>query len=171
MSLSEVDPNADLKTDPTEAIPKGYGSWSSLSRALSATVVEALDASLELDVDQPGARLVIPFGTITVLAMVQVIVDLVVATRRHSTDRSREPSRQLVVATAASGHSYGRLLYVCDSSATFYFLVDTGANVSVIPREADKRNLISTRLTLQASNNTKTRTHGQKMLTLNLDLR
>ncbi|CAH8493835.1 unnamed protein product [Dicrocoelium dendriticum] len=75
------------------------------------------------------------------------------------------------MATAASGQSYSRLLYVYDSSTNLNFLVDTGAEVSVIPRSAEKRNLLPTGLTLQAANNTKIHTYGQKMLTLNLGLR
>ncbi|CAH8558048.1 unnamed protein product [Dicrocoelium dendriticum] len=81
-----------LKLTRLKPFLRGYRNWSSPSRALIATVVEALDAPLEVDVVPPGVRNVISVGTTTVLAMMQGIVDLVVTIRSHSTNRSRETS-------------------------------------------------------------------------------
>ena len=40
---------------------------------------------------------------------------------------------QPLVATGVSGHSHSRLFYITDNSSGLKFLVDTGAQVSVIP--------------------------------------
>ena len=40
---------------------------------------------------------------------------------------------QLLVVTSAAGRQKGRLLYVTDCEFRLHFLVDTGAEVSIIP--------------------------------------
>ena len=74
------------------------------------------------------------------------------------------------MAISDSGPPPSCLFYVTDRSSGFRFLVDTGAEVSVIPPSATdrtKQDLFS----LQAVNNTPIATHGNKLLTLNLGLR
>nr|CDS31407.1 gag pol polyprotein [Hymenolepis microstoma] len=51
------------------------------------------------------------------------------------------------------------------------FLIDTGFEVSVIPRSAENRYLLPTGNSLRAANNTKICTYGQKFLNLDLGLR
>ncbi|CAH8550920.1 unnamed protein product [Dicrocoelium dendriticum] len=75
------------------------------------------------------------------------------------------------MATTSAGTSSSRLLFVRDSTTNLSFLVDTGAEVSVLPRGMEKRYLIPTGPTLQAANNTRIQTYGQKLLTLDLGLR
>ncbi|CAH8611522.1 unnamed protein product [Dicrocoelium dendriticum] len=75
------------------------------------------------------------------------------------------------MATAVAGQILSRLLYVFDSTTKLHFLVDTGAEISVIPRSLEKRPLQQAGLTLQAANQTKIATYGQKLLHLSLGLR
>ena len=65
-------------------------------------------------------------------------------------------------------------LIVCDSATNIKFLIDTGADVSVIPpTAADKRNIKNKSSTPKffAANNTPIKTYGQKRLQLTLGLR
>ena len=77
---------------------------------------------------------------------------------------------QCVEATNVAGPHPRSLFYITDRHSGVRFLVDTGAQVSVIPPAATDRNL-SSNLTLQAVNNTTIRTYGTRSLTLNLGLR
>ena len=62
------------------------------------------------------------------------------------------------------------LFFITDRDSGTRFLIDTRAQVSVIPPSAKDRHSPST-LTLQAVNNTHIRTYGSRSLTLNLGLR
>lgn len=64
-----------------------------------------------------------------------------------------------------------RLLFVLDKTSGHRFLVDTGAEVSVIPSGTDKRRHQTTKYTLQAANGTPIKTFGQQFLSLDLGLR
>ena len=71
----------------------------------------------------------------------------------------------------APGLHPSRLFYVTDQSTSLRFLVDTGAQVSVLsPSHADRKNQQAD-LTLQAVNNTSIPTYSTRSLTLNLGLR
>ena len=74
---------------------------------------------------------------------------------------------QLLVATGVAGPSLSRLFYLTDKSNALHFLVDTGAEVSMIPPNVKDFNHPST-LTLQAVNNSAIPTFGTRSLTLNL---
>uniref|UniRef100_A0A1X7TI82 Peptidase A2 domain-containing protein n=1 Tax=Amphimedon queenslandica TaxID=400682 RepID=A0A1X7TI82_AMPQE len=76
-----------------------------------------------------------------------------------------------LTATSAPGPINSRLFFITDKSSGRRFLVDTGAEVSVLPpSKADK--LQGCRgFTLQAANNTQIYTYGSRSLTLNLGLR
>ena len=68
------------------------------------------------------------------------------------------------------GHSLSRLFFVTDKSSGLRFLIDTGADVSVIPPSHSDR-VHRHDLCLQAINNTPIPTYGTRSLTLNLGLR
>lgn len=75
------------------------------------------------------------------------------------------------MAATVPGQPTSRLFYVHDNLTKLRFLIDTGAEVSVIPPGTDKRDLLPTPCTLRAANRTTIRTYGQKRLTLDLGLR
>lgn len=82
-------------------------------------------------------------------------------------------SGPVLAATSADGLliSPSRLFYVSDRSTGLRFLVDTGAEVSVIPPTRTDRNNRHGNFSLQAVNNTSIATYGIRSLTLNLGLR
>ena len=75
------------------------------------------------------------------------------------------------MATSLPGTSPpSRLFYVTNRPSGTRFLVDTGADISIIPPSpAEKRHLSSR--TLQAVNQTSIQTYGEKSLTLDIGLR
>ena len=77
---------------------------------------------------------------------------------------------QYVEATDVTGLNSSHLFHITDRRSGLRFLIDTGAQVSVIPPSPADRNTPST-LTLQAVNNTRIRTYGTRSLALNLGLR
>ena len=79
--------------------------------------------------------------------------------------------RQRLMATSLPGTTPpSRLFYVTDRPSGARFLVDTGADTSIIPPSpAEKRHLFSR--TLQAVNQTSIQTYGEKSLTLDIGLR
>nr|VZI32598.1 unnamed protein product [Spirometra erinaceieuropaei] len=79
--------------------------------------------------------------------------------------------RQPVMATTDAGPSRpSSLFYINDKSSGLRFLVDTGAEVSVIPPLRHHR-LKPSQFSLQAANSTTISTYGQRSLTLDLGLR
>nr|VZI48402.1 unnamed protein product [Spirometra erinaceieuropaei] len=79
--------------------------------------------------------------------------------------------RQPVIATTAAGPSRpSRLFFINDKSSGFRFLVDIGAEVSVIP-PLRRHRLKPSQFSLQAANSTTISTYGQRSLTLDLGLR
>ena len=78
---------------------------------------------------------------------------------------------QSLMATGATGLSPSRLFHIFDQSTRLRFLVDTGAEVSIIsPSKSDRQNQQET-LILQAVNGTPIATFGTCSLTLDLGLR
>ena len=75
------------------------------------------------------------------------------------------------MAASAPGLLPSRLFYVTDRSNGFRFLVDTGAEVSVIPPSATDRKHRRDSLTLQAVNDSPIATYGDRLLTVNIGLR
>ena len=71
--------------------------------------------------------------------------------------------------TAGVQHG-SRLFYIRDKNTGYLFLVDTGAQISVIPPDP-KKNSKPSSYTLQAANGSKIETYGEIALTLNLGLR
>ena len=78
---------------------------------------------------------------------------------------------QLLVAMGVTGlNHHSRLFYIVDACYKLPFLIDTGADVSIIPStSADKNNCCH--LTLQAVNNSPISIFSTRSLTLNLGLR
>ena len=84
----------------------------------------------------------------------------------------RKRSGQALTATSSPGHiPHGHLFYVTDHSLGFRFLVDTGAEVSVIPPTSAERQGGKGDFNLQTANSTPIATYGRRSLTLNLGLR
>ena len=77
----------------------------------------------------------------------------------------------LVVGNAAGNRSQSRLFYVTDTNSGLRFLVDTGAEVSLLPASISDRNRNQTGLPLQAANNSTISTFGTRSLTLDFSLR
>lgn len=79
-------------------------------------------------------------------------------------------SGQSLVATS-TGQQPSRLFYVTDKHSGSRFLVDTGAEASVIPPSPAERKHRQERSSLQAVNGTPIATYGSRSLTLDLGLR
>ena len=77
----------------------------------------------------------------------------------------------LVVGNAAGNRSQSRLFYVTDTNLGLRFLVDTGAEVSLLPASISNRNRNQAGLPLQAANNSTISTFGTRSLTLDFSLR
>ena len=75
------------------------------------------------------------------------------------------------LAATSTGQQPSRLFYVTNKRSGFRFLVDTGAEASVIPPSPTERKHRQECLGLQAVNGTPIATYGSRSLTLNLGLR
>ena len=82
-----------------------------------------------------------------------------------------KPPGQQLAATSSAGHPTSRLFYVNDRSTGLKFLVDTGAEVSAVPRSRAYQRDQCQGPALQAVNNTTIATYGTCSLTLDLGLR
>ena len=82
-----------------------------------------------------------------------------------------KPTGQQLAATSSAGHPASRLFYVNDRSTGLKFLVDTGAEVSAVPRSRAHQRTQCQGPALQAVNNTTIATYGTCSLTLDLGLR
>ena len=78
---------------------------------------------------------------------------------------------QSLAATGVPGLVPSRLFYITDRTQGLRFLVDTGAEVSVLPAACVKQKCPSESLTLHAVNGTPIATYGTRSLSLNLGLR
>jgi hypothetical protein len=76
------------------------------------------------------------------------------------------------MATAGTGvkHYFSRLFYITDRGTNRQFLVDTGAEISVIPPSTTDRSNPQD-MVLQAANNTSIPTFGRRSITLDLGLK
>lgn len=72
------------------------------------------------------------------------------------------------MVTGAAGLSPSRLFHVTDNATGLCFLVDTGAEVSIIPPSRTDQKHIQDNLSLQAVNNMSIVTYSTRSLTLNL---
>lgn len=76
-----------------------------------------------------------------------------------------------LTAACDNGQRESRLFYVADRTAGHRFLVDTGAEVSVVPASLADRRCAPQTSPLQAVNNSAIATYGQRSLTIDLGLR
>ncbi len=81
----------------------------------------------------------------------------------------KRTGRQLAATGVAGQPHLGRLFYIHDISSNTRFLVDTGAEVSVVPPFHTERSHQPSTFTLQAVNGSKITTFGVRSLTLNLE--
>ncbi|BHF61467.1 hypothetical protein SprV_0100444100 [Sparganum proliferum] len=109
------------------------------------------------------------------MASLKIQLARLTSSRSYSRRRSPEagkPVSQRIDATVFSGYSgSGRTFYVCDIATRRRFLVDTGAQISVVPPTAADRRFPSRGLHLQAANCSPIPTFGSLSLTLNIGLR
>ncbi len=82
----------------------------------------------------------------------------------------KRPGHSLVAASDG-GPNPSRLFYIHDRLSGLRFLVDTGAQVSIIPPSPSERNRSQEHSYLQAVNGTNIATYGIRSLTLDLGLR
>ncbi|CAH8429170.1 unnamed protein product, partial [Schistosoma margrebowiei] len=76
------------------------------------------------------------------------------------------------MAAPVSGHYPSRLFHVRDRISGSDFLVDTGAEISIVPLHlSQRRHSQSTKLSLVAANNTVIKTYGEQSLILDFGLR
>ena len=61
--------------------------------------------------------------------------------------------------------------FTCRIFLGYYFLIDTGAEISVLPPTTSEQRIGKNSFSLQAANNSVIATYGQRSLTLNLGLR
>ena len=71
----------------------------------------------------------------------------------------------------AGGVTKGRLLHIQNVSTGLTFLVDSGAQISLLPATNSYRFRGSDKLTLQAVNKSVIKTYGQKLMTLDLGVK
>ena len=77
---------------------------------------------------------------------------------------------QLLMATSVAGQQPSCLFYITDSLTGLCFLVDTGADISVIPPSVSERKHCKDSFSLQAVNNTQIATYNTQLCTLNIGL-
>ncbi|XP_077492308.1 uncharacterized protein LOC144103476 [Amblyomma americanum] len=82
-----------------------------------------------------------------------------------------KPASESLMAAGDSGSTYSRILYVTDRILGCHFLVDTSAQVSVVPTSCLDRQRAVQGAPLQAVNASQIATHGQRSATLDLGLR
>ncbi len=78
--------------------------------------------------------------------------------------------RQSSYATLDSGPKISRL-YITDKSSNKNFLIDTGADISVVPPTSQEKKNAPCKFQLFAANGSQIKTYGSKSITLNLGLR
>ncbi|BHF68324.1 hypothetical protein SprV_0301135800 [Sparganum proliferum] len=106
------------------------------------------------------------------IASLKLQLARITCSRSPSRHRSRKPASQRIDATVFSGSpSSGRTFYVCDKVTRRRFLVDTGAQISVVPPTPVDRRCPSPGLHLQAANCSPISTFGSRSLTLIIGLR
>nr|VZH92784.1 unnamed protein product [Spirometra erinaceieuropaei] len=106
------------------------------------------------------------------MASLKIQLARLTSSRSRSRPKTGKPVSQRIDATVFSGSSgSGRTFYVCDTATRRRFLVDTGAQISVVPPTAADRRFPSPGLHLQAANCSPIPTFGRLSLTLNIGLR
>ncbi|CAH8647502.1 unnamed protein product, partial [Schistosoma rodhaini] len=86
---------------------------------------------------------------------------------RFSTASKRYPRLSMATPAANTKPSNSRLFYIQDRMTGTQFLVDTGAEISVVPPVCDDKRNLNTSLVLKAANKSDIKTYGKRMLSLN----
>nr|AAK07485.1 gag-pol polyprotein [Clonorchis sinensis] len=81
----------------------------------------------------------------------------------------KQPGQSVTATTVCGPPRTSRLFHITDRSSGLRFLVDTGAEVSVLPHKTPLHDSAS--YSLQAANGTRIATYGERSLTLDLGLR
>lgn len=84
---------------------------------------------------------------------------------------SGKPRQPSAIGAVADGWSAHHRLHVTDKQNKIRFLIDTGADISLLPQRYVGKRLKPAPLKLFAANNATIRTFGEKLLTLDLGLR
>ncbi|KAA3679483.1 uncharacterized protein DEA37_0012673 [Paragonimus westermani] len=99
----------------------------------------------------------------------QIHVLSIRSSRPHSFSRPGKLARQHVAATDVAG-SRSRLIFIRDRESGVRYLIDTGAEISVLPLDSRER-LTQAQSTLSAANGTLITVYSQRSHILNLGLR
>ena len=75
--------------------------------------------------------------------------------------RAGKRSSEAVTASTVTGPPQSRLFFVFDNANNLQFLVDTGAEISVIPPDPKQRDLKPSPVTPRTANNSFIPTYGQ----------
>ncbi len=74
------------------------------------------------------------------------------------------------MTTSVTGQLVSRLFFITDHNCNLRFLVDTGAEVSLVPPSSTERTHPQNGFSLQAANNSPIATFGKRSLTLDIHL-
>nr|VZI40227.1 unnamed protein product [Spirometra erinaceieuropaei] len=130
--------------------------------------IERFSQRAALQANAPAALMWYKVSHLTLPSMLTNSSILFLPTTRLTTGKR---PRQPVTATAAAVQSRpNRLFYISDKTSSLRFLVDTGAEICVIPPPR-RHHLKPSRFSLQAANSTTINTYGQRSLTLDIGLR
>lgn len=89
----------------------------------------------------------------------------------HPRQEAGKLGRSQQVETTTSDHDKRLRLLVTDRKTGAVFLVDTGSDVSVLPKQWSKQRRGATNLQLSAANGSKIKTYGERKLELDFGLR
>ena len=85
---------------------------------------------------------------------------------------AKKPPSQTMIAAAEPGTlPTSRILFIIDLNNRLRFLIDSGAEISLIPPKPSERLTPNPNFVLQAVNRSNIKTYGQKLLELDLGLR
>ena len=79
-------------------------------------------------------------------------------------------SRQAVAAATVTNPPHSRLFFLFDNTNGLQFIVNTGAEISLIPPDPKQRYFKSSPVTLGATSNADIPTYDQRLITLDLGL-
>ena len=86
-------------------------------------------------------------------------------------DGGKLSRQQVIVTSLTGGTAHSHMFFVCDKTSQRCFMVDNGAELSVIPPSLTDRHNLNPGFTLQAVNKMSIATYGQHLLSPNFSLR
>ena len=90
---------------------------------------------------------------------------------RTSFSEAGKPRRSSAVGALADGNCQLHRLHITDKKSGLRFLIDTGADISLIPKKRSDKTIKQSPIQLFTANEGPIRTYGEKLLTLDLGLR